>query len=46
MPIPASNPQQSYSQAEGEPMKADDPRMIAMLAHSERRGVKLEPGKH
>jgi cytochrome c len=33
---------------EGEPMKADDPRMIAMLAyaHWERRGVKLEPGRH
>jgi hypothetical protein len=29
-------------------MKADDPRMIAMLAyaHWERRGVKLEPGRH
>lgn len=33
---------------EGEPMKADDPRMTAMLAYIawERRGVKLEPGKH
>jgi len=29
-------------------MKADDPRMTAMLAYIvwERRGVKLEPGKH
>ena len=33
---------------EGEPMKAYDPRMTAMLAYImwERRGVKLEPGKH
>ena len=33
---------------EGEAMKADDPRMTAMLAYIawERRGVKLEPGKH
>lgn len=33
---------------EGEPMAADDPRMTAMLAYVawERRGVKLEPGKH
>lgn len=33
---------------EGEPLKADDPRMTAMLAYIawERRGVKLEPGKH
>ena len=33
---------------QGEPMKADDPRMTAMLAYIvwERRGVKLEPGKH
>jgi len=33
---------------EGEEMAADDPRMIAMQAYAykERRGVKLEPGKH
>jgi thiosulfate dehydrogenase len=33
---------------EGEPLAADDPRMTAMLAYIawERRGVKLEPGKH
>ncbi|MBM0104357.1 hypothetical protein JM946_06350 [Steroidobacter sp. S1-65] len=33
---------------EGDPMAADDPRMTAMLAYIawERRGVKLEPGKH
>lgn len=33
---------------EGEPLAADDPKMTAMLAYIafERRGVKLEPGKH
>ena len=33
---------------EGNPLKADDPRMIAILAyiHDERKGVKLTPGKH
>ena len=33
---------------EGKDLTADDPRMIAMLAYVtyERRGVKLEPGKH
>jgi len=33
---------------EGEPMAADDPRMIAMQAYVvwERRGVALAPGKH
>ena len=33
---------------EGKPMALDDPRMVAMLAYVswERRGVKLEPGKH
>jgi cytochrome c len=33
---------------EGESLAADDPRMTAMLAYIawERRGVKLEPGKH
>ncbi len=33
---------------EGEPMAADDPRMIAMQAYAmkERRGVELAPGKH
>ena len=33
---------------EGKDLAADDPRMIAMLAYVtyERRGVKLEPGKH
>ena len=33
---------------EGEPLAANDPRMTAMLAYIawERRGVKLEPGKH
>lgn len=33
---------------EGDPLAADDPRMTAMLAYVayERRGVKLEPGKH
>ena len=33
---------------EGEALAADDPKMTAMLAYIafERRGVKLEPGKH
>lgn len=33
---------------EGQPLAADDPRMIAIQAYVtyERRGVKLEPGKH
>lgn len=33
---------------EGQPLAADDPKMIAMQAYVtyERRGVKLEPGKH
>lgn len=33
---------------EGDPLAADDPQMTAMLAYIawERRGVKLEPGKH
>ena len=33
---------------EGKPLAADDPRMTALLAYMtyERRGVKLEPGKH
>jgi thiosulfate dehydrogenase len=33
---------------EGDPLAADDPKMTAMLAYIawERRGVKLEPGKH
>ena len=33
---------------EGEELAADDPRMIAMqvYVYKERRGVKLEPGKH
>lgn len=33
---------------EGEELAADDPRMIAMQAyvHKERRGIKLDPGKH
>jgi len=33
---------------EGEPMAADDPRMIAMQAYlaKERKGVPLDPGKH
>jgi cytochrome c len=33
---------------EGEDLKADDPKMIALQAYimHERRGVKLEPGKH
>ncbi len=33
---------------EGQPLAADDPRMIALQAYLtyERRGVKLEPGKH
>ena len=33
---------------EGDPLTADDPKMTAMLAYIawERRGVKLEPGKH
>lgn len=32
----------------GESLAADDPRMVALQAyiHYERRGVKLEPGKH
>lgn len=33
---------------EGEELSADDPKMTAMLAYinKERRGVKLDPGKH
>lgn len=33
---------------EGDPLAADDPKMTAMLAYIawERRGVKLDPGKH
>ena len=33
---------------EGDPLAADDPRMVALLAynHYERRGVPLAPGKH
>jgi thiosulfate dehydrogenase len=33
---------------QGQPMAADDPRMIALQAYAtyERRGVALEPGKH
>lgn len=33
---------------EGDPLAADEPKMTAMLAYIawERRGVKLEPGKH
>lgn len=33
---------------EGDVLAADDPKMIALLAYAtwERRGVKLEPGKH
>jgi len=33
---------------EGDPLAADDPRMVALLAyiHHERRGVPLAPGKH
>ncbi len=33
---------------EGEELAADDPKMVAMQAYiyKERRGVKLEPGKH
>jgi len=33
---------------EGEPLALDDPRMVAMEAYVafERRGVKMEPGKH
>jgi thiosulfate dehydrogenase len=33
---------------EGQPLAADDPKMIAIQAYitHERRGVKLEPGKH
>jgi len=33
---------------EGQPLAADDPKMIALQAYVtyERRGVKLEPGKH
>ena len=33
---------------EGEELAADDPKMTAILAymHKERRGVKLDPGKH
>jgi len=33
---------------EGQPLAADDPKMIALQAYMtyERRGVKLEPGKH
>ena len=33
---------------EGDPLAADDPRMVSLLAyiHFERRGVPLAPGKH
>ena len=33
---------------EGDPLAADDPRMVALLSymHYERRGVPLAPGKH
>lgn len=33
---------------EGDPLAADDPKMIALVTYAtwERRGVKLEPGKH
>jgi thiosulfate dehydrogenase len=33
---------------EGEPLAADDPKMVALLSYItwERRGVSLEPGKH
>ncbi|MGR9085993.1 MAG: cytochrome C [Gammaproteobacteria bacterium] len=33
---------------EGQPLAADDPKMIALQAYAtyERRGVKLDPGKH
>ncbi len=33
---------------QGQPLAADDPKMTAMIAYAiwERRGVKLEPGKH
>lgn len=33
---------------EGQPLAADDPKMTALLSyiHFERRGVKLQPGKH
>lgn len=33
---------------QGQPLAADDPKMTALLSyiHYERRGVKLEPGKH
>jgi thiosulfate dehydrogenase len=33
---------------EGEQLAADDPKMIALISYAtwERRGVKLEPGKH
>jgi cytochrome c len=33
---------------EGQPLAADDPKMIALVSYItyERRGVKLEPGKH
>ncbi|WP_374090175.1 cytochrome C [Methylomicrobium lacus] len=33
---------------EGQPLAADDPKMVALQAYVtyERRGVKLEPGKH
>lgn len=33
---------------EGKPLAADDPKMTALLAYmtEERRGVKLDPGKH
>ena len=33
---------------EGDPLAADDPKMVALISYAtwERRGVKLEPGKH
>jgi thiosulfate dehydrogenase len=33
---------------EGQPLAADDPKMVALVSYAtyERRGVKLEPGKH
>ena len=35
-------------EGEGDPLAADDPKMIALLAYMtyERRGVALAPGKH
>jgi hypothetical protein len=55
VPIPKANPQTEAkinwcirNPLEGKELAADDSRMVALQAYitHERRGVKLEPGKH